>query len=74
MKRIRERNEWRFFGVLPKADALLAGVWWIILILRGLLPVVFAIAMGIVVRNVQRGGGLLGSLLLAGVVFVVLQV
>ena len=58
MKRLRERNEWKFFAVLAKADRGLALVWWIILILRGVLPAVFAIAMGLVVGSVQTGGSL----------------
>src|SRR5215467_12556782 len=74
MKQLRERNEWKFFGVLPQADWLLAGLWWVILTLRGLLPVVFAIAMGLIVRNVQRADSLIGPLVMAGTVFVLLQV
>jgi ATP-binding cassette, subfamily B, bacterial len=74
MKRLRERNEWKFFAVLPRADRGLAVVWWMILILRGILPATFAIAMGLVVRSVQGGGRLMGPLLFAGVVFVLLQV
>jgi ATP-binding cassette, subfamily B, bacterial len=44
--RMRARNEWQFFGVLAKADALGAFAWWFVLVLRGLLPALFAIAMG----------------------------
>src|SRR3989441_2364665 len=74
MQRLLERNEWKFFAVLPKADRGLAIVWWVILILRGVLPAVFAIAVGLVVWSVQRGDNLIGPLLFAGVVFVLLQV
>jgi hypothetical protein len=42
------------FGVLPKADRSLAGAWWLVLMLRGVLPAVFAIAMGVLVGAVQR--------------------
>ena len=73
-ERLRQRNEWKFFGVLPKADRGLAWAWWSILVLRGVLPAVFAIAMGILVAAVQRGGGISGALTLVGVVFVLLQV
>jgi ATP-binding cassette subfamily B protein len=68
------RNEWKFFGVLPKADGVLAAAWWAVLILRGVLPAVFAIAMGALVGAVQRGGGLAGPLTFAGAVFILLQV
>ena len=49
------RNDWKFFGVLPRADRALAVAWWVVLVLRGLLPAVFAIAIGMLVGAVQRG-------------------
>ena len=52
---IRARKEWRFFSVLPRADAGLALAWWVVLLLRGVLPALFAIAMGVLVGAVQRG-------------------
>jgi hypothetical protein len=36
-------KEWKFLGVLPKADPGLAGAWWAALLLRGILPAAFAI-------------------------------
>jgi ATP-binding cassette, subfamily B, bacterial len=74
MRRLRDRNEWKFFAVLPKADTSLAVLWWTILVLRGLLPVALALAMGSIVSRVQRGETLSGSLLFTGVVFVLLQI
>jgi ATP-binding cassette, subfamily B, bacterial len=74
LQRLTARNEWKFFGVLLKADAVLAAIWWIVLVLRGLLPAVFAIAMGGLVGAVQRGDGLAGPLTFVGIVFVLLQV
>ena len=74
LQRLRQRNEWKFFGVLPKADGALAAAWWAILVLRGILPAVLAIVMGMLVAAVQRGAGLAGPLALVGVVFVLLQV
>jgi ATP-binding cassette, subfamily B, bacterial len=74
IKRLRQRNEWKFFTVLPKADRGLAVAWWVALLLRGVLPAVFAIAMGLLVGAVQRGGNLAGPLAFVGVVFVLLQV
>jgi ATP-binding cassette subfamily B protein len=29
---LRERKEWKFFGVLPKADRALAVAWWLVLV------------------------------------------
>jgi ATP-binding cassette subfamily B protein len=69
-----ERKEWKFFGVLPKADPGLAAAWWTALLLRGMLPAGFAIAMGVLVGAVQRGNSLAGPLAFAGSIFVLLQV
>ena len=59
---LRLRKEWKFFGVLPKADRGLAAAWWTALVLRGVLPALFAIAMGVLVGAVQRGEDLVGPL------------
>ena len=74
LQRLRQRNEWKFFGVLPKADRLLATAWWVVLVLRGVLPALFGVAMGMLVGSVQHGSSLTASLSFAGVVFVLLQV
>jgi len=74
LRRLRDRNEWKFFGVLPKADRLLAITWWVVLVLRGVLPALFAIVMGLLVGAVQRGDNLAGPLTLVGGVFGLLQV
>ena len=74
IRRLTARKEWIFFAVLPKADRFLAIGWWIALLLRGVLPAAFAIAMGVLVAAVQRGGGLLSALIVIGVVFSLLQV
>jgi ATP-binding cassette, subfamily B, bacterial len=73
-QRLRARPEWKFFAVLPKADSPLAVAWWSVLLLRGALPAVFAIAMGVLVGAVGRGQPLAAPLALVGVVFVLLQV
>ena len=72
--RLRARDEWKFFGVLGQADRLLALSWWSVLVLRGLLPALFAIVMGALVGAVQRGDPLAAPLGMVGVVFVLLQV
>ena len=71
---LRQRQEWIFFAALPKADSLLAVTWWAIVILRGILPALFAIAMGLLVAAVQRGDSLVNPLAIVGIVFVLLQV
>ncbi|MGH2686961.1 MAG: ABC transporter ATP-binding protein, partial [Actinomycetota bacterium] len=72
--RLRERQEWKFFGVLHKADLPLATAWWVVLVLRGLSPAAFAIAMGALIGAVQGGDELAGPLTAVGVIFVLLQV
>jgi ATP-binding cassette subfamily B protein len=72
--RLRARDEWQFVRVLPRADRLLAAAWWALVALRGLLPALFAIAMGALVGAAQRGGSLAVPLALLGTVFVLLQV
>jgi len=74
VKQLRARQEWQFFGVLPQADSLLAVVWWLVLTLRGALPAIFAIAMGVLVGAVRRGDDLSAPLALVGSVFVLLQI
>ena len=72
--RLSERNEWKFFSVLPKADGPLAAAWWIVLILRGALPALLALAMGALVAAVEQGSGFATPLAVVGVIFVLLQV
>jgi ABC-type multidrug transport system fused ATPase/permease subunit len=72
--RLTERQEWTFFAVLPRASPGLAAIWWVVLLLRGLLPAAFAIAMGVLVGAVQRGDSLAGPLAIVGAIFVSLQV
>ena len=79
IRRLTQHNAWKFFGVLPKADRLLAAGWWVVLLLRGVLPSIFAIATGVLVVAAQgtgsvEGGGIAGPLVFVGAVFVVLQI
>ena len=71
---ITQRKEWQFFSVLPKADPLLAAIWWAALVLRGVLPAVFALVMGALVAAVQKGTPLASPLTAAAIVLVLLEV
>jgi ABC-type multidrug transport system fused ATPase/permease subunit len=53
---------------------VLAAIWWTALLLRGILPAIFATAMGVLVSAVQHGDPLGGPLAFAGATFVMLQV
>ncbi len=71
--RLTGRPEWQFASVLPRAAPVLATVWWVLLILRGILPAGFAITMGMLITAVQMGDSLVTPLTLVGIVFVGLQ-
>jgi ABC-type multidrug transport system fused ATPase/permease subunit len=74
LQRLRERQEWQFFAALPKADGVVSVAWWVVVLLRGVLPALFAVAMGVLVAAVQRGNNLVEPLAVVGVIFVLLQV
>jgi ATP-binding cassette subfamily B protein len=73
-QRLFDSKEWTFFASLPRAGVGLAAAWWIALIARGVLPALFAIAMGLLAGAVQRQAPLGNALLFGGIVFVLLQI
>src|SRR5881409_2769067 len=73
MGRLRRSNEWRLAGVLRAAAPRLCLAWWALVVLRGLLPAAFVIAMGVTVAAVQNGDSLAAPLALVGVIFVAMQ-
>jgi ATP-binding cassette, subfamily B, bacterial len=72
--RVKMRAEWQFAGVLAKADLGLTIAWWALILVRGALPAIFAIAIGWLIETIDRGGDLTAPLALVGIVFVLLQV
>src|SRR5262245_49619584 len=74
LARLGERRGWTLFTSPFLAGAALAAAWWSGLLVRGLLPVGFAIGMGRLVGAVQQGTPLAGPLTLVGVTFVLLQI
>ena len=73
-QRLTSRQEWKYLTVLPQAHPALAALWWTILVVRGTLPALFAIAMGFLVGAVEAGDSLAAPLAFVGSVFVLLQV
>jgi ATP-binding cassette subfamily B protein len=73
IERLRASPEWKFLAVFPKAARRLSTAWWAFVVLRGLLPPVFAISMGVLVGAVQHGSSLLGPLIAVGAVFVAMN-
>jgi ABC-type multidrug transport system fused ATPase/permease subunit len=74
LQQLQRRKEWTFFAALPAADRPLAIAWWAVVVVHGLLPTLFAVAMGVLVAAVQRGEPLALPLTLVGAAFVLLQV
>ena len=74
LKRLRARQEWQFFAVLPKADPALAAVWWALIILNGALPAVFAVAIGLTVNAVEESKPVATPLALTGAAFVLMLI
>ena len=74
VRRWRAHKLWELAGVFPRADHSLAILWWTLLILRGTLPALFAIAMGALVAAIENGPSLTAPLALTGAIFVLLQI
>jgi ATP-binding cassette, subfamily B, bacterial len=73
VRRFRQSAEWRLFRAFFSASPRLAIVWWSLVVLRGMLPAAFVVAMGVLVSAVQHGHSLALPLTLIGVVFIALQ-
>src|SRR6188472_1497726 len=71
---LRGRPATRFFLAMTRAVPGLAVAWWLLLLVRALVPAGLAIATGVLVGQVQDGGDLTPPLVLFGVVFVGSQV
>lgn len=65
---------WQFFAVVGRASPGLATAWWAMLGLRGVLPALLAIAMGVLVGAVQHRAPLAAPLAAVGVTFALVQI
>jgi ATP-binding cassette, subfamily B, bacterial len=74
LQRLRARPEWTFFGVLFRASRAATVAWWALLVLRGAMPALLAIATGVLVAAVRAGSSLTGPLVFVAVVFLAFQV
>ena len=74
MRRLTDRQEWKLVRALWRADRPLASAWWAVVVLRALLPALFAIAMGALIGAVQRDDALIRPLIAVGALFVLMQV
>lgn len=67
---LTQRSEWQLFAALPRASGRLALLWWAVVVLHGTLPALFAVAMGVLVSQVQQGAPLIAPLAVIGVIFI----
>lgn len=74
LQRLRQRQEWLYFRVLPRADRRLAFAWYAIILLQAVLPAALAISIGVLVGAVEDDAPLAPPLIALGVIFVLLQV
>ena len=71
---LRARPATRFFVTLTRSVPGFAVAWWVLLLLRALIPAALAIATGLLVGRVQGGADLTAPLVIFGIVFVASQV
>ncbi|MEU0517199.1 ABC transporter ATP-binding protein [Streptosporangium sp. NPDC006007] len=71
--RLRGRDEIVFFAFLSRVHAGLAGAWWLLIIVRGVLPAVLTILIGELVGAVEQSLPLAEPLAATGTVFVLIQ-
>lgn len=73
-RRLSRTPEWQFFAILPKAAPVLSALWWLLLVLRGLLPSILSVVTGLLVGAVDTSGDVVPPLILMSVAFVAMQV
>ena len=72
--KLRERDAWKYFAILHRVDRNLAVAWWGLLILRGMIPALFAVALGYFIGAIDRGAPLSWPFFWLGVSFWFYQV
>ena len=74
LDRLRRRQEWQFFRELRRAAPGYAMGWWVLVVLRGVMPAVTSIAFGWLVSAITRHVSLVAPLVMVGVSFSVLLI
>lgn len=70
---LRTSAEWRFLNVVLRTAPAQAVVWWGLVVVRGLVPAAFTLAVGLLVGTLQRGEPALLPLLLVGAAFIAMN-
>ncbi len=71
---LRARPATRFFLTMTRSVPGFAAAWWLLLVVRALIPAGLSIATGLLVGRVESGGDLTAPLVVFGVIFVASQV
>jgi len=71
---LRERPATQFFVTMTRAVPGFAVAWWLLLLVRALIPAGLALTTGLLVGRVESGDDLTAALVAFGVVFVASQV
>lgn len=71
---MRQRPEIQFARALFRAAPVYATLWWVLVVLRGVLPAVVSLAFGWLVAAVTAGDSLTGPLVLVGSMFTLMLV
>ena len=72
--RLGQHQQVIFFRTLYRAAPGLTVLWWLLLILGGLLPAVFAVATGSIINAIDQGNSLTTPLVVTGVMFTTMQI
>jgi ATP-binding cassette, subfamily B, bacterial len=74
LERLRNRPEVGLNSAMFQASPLYAWLWWILLVVRGLLSAGISVAIGWLISSVQRDVSVTGPLVFTGVAFTLLLV
>ena len=73
VQRVRKSAEYQFLLLLTRVDGRLGGAWWLLILLRAVLPAVFALSMGSLITAVNDGQQVGASLYALGGLFIAMQ-
>ena len=73
MEGFKKSAEYRFLALITRVDVNLGVGWWLMIVLRAVLPAMFAISMGSLITAVNTGHEVGNSLIVVGLLFVAMQ-
>ncbi len=73
LERVRKSAEYQFLTLLTRVDAGLGAGWWLLILVRAVLPAAFALSMGSLITAVNDGNEVGASLYAVGGLFFAMQ-